>query len=200
MPKDPIKLSEIRAGYGLVIYNSQLVEQQLIFMIFAAKLDQKHQMKKIDYRDLFGNCFNHTVDKLKHDLRDQYHLSSPEIEYINRFLKLRNVFSFKYFGKRTKELYSDDGQEKMIKELESASLILNQTNHLLKEKLDNYLKERKIFKEHITRLVERANTMENLAKVNPKKSFPTLVFGEDNVVVGFKPDEIRTALDKRDKA
>lgn len=47
---------------------------------------------------------------------------------------------------------------------------------------------------------ERAEAMEALAHANPKKSFPTLVFDENNVVVGFKPDEIRTALDKRDKS
>jgi len=45
---------------------------------------------------------------------------------------------------------------------------------------------------------EKAAAMEELAKYNPKKSFPTLVFGENNIVVGFKPDDIRAAMNKKE--
>lgn len=43
---------------------------------------------------------------------------------------------------------------------------------------------------------EREAAMQELAQYNASKSFPTLVFAEDNVVVGFKPDQIREALKK----
>lgn len=43
---------------------------------------------------------------------------------------------------------------------------------------------------------EKEKTMKELEQYNSRRSFPTLVFGEDNVVVGFKPEEIRAALNK----
>jgi glutaredoxin-like protein NrdH len=43
---------------------------------------------------------------------------------------------------------------------------------------------------------KREAAMKDLAKHNPTKSFPTLIFAEGNVVVGFKPTEIRDALKK----
>lgn len=43
---------------------------------------------------------------------------------------------------------------------------------------------------------DKSQAMAELEKYNPKRSFPTLVFDADNIVVGFKPDEIRDALNK----
>ncbi|MCK5242113.1 glutaredoxin family protein [bacterium] len=43
---------------------------------------------------------------------------------------------------------------------------------------------------------KREAAMQELGKHNPVKSFPTLVFAEGNVVVGFKPEEIRNACKK----
>ncbi len=40
----------------------------------------------------------------------------------------------------------------------------------------------------------RENTMRELEKFNPNRSFPTLVIDGQKVVVGFKPEEIRGAL------
>lgn len=43
-------------------------------------------------------------------------------------------------------------------------------------------------------VAERETVMKELAKYNPNKSFPTLVINGSKVVVGFKPDEIRSAM------
>ncbi len=43
---------------------------------------------------------------------------------------------------------------------------------------------------------EKVKAFNEMRKYNPHKSFPTLVFEGDAVVVGFKPDEIRAALNK----
>ncbi len=40
---------------------------------------------------------------------------------------------------------------------------------------------------------ERAAALEDLKKVNPNCSFPTIIIG-DKVIVGFKEEEIRKAL------
>ncbi|MFO7972830.1 MAG: glutaredoxin family protein [Desulfobacterales bacterium] len=40
---------------------------------------------------------------------------------------------------------------------------------------------------------ERKAMLEDIKKINPKCSFPTIVIG-DKVIVGFKEDEIREAL------
>lgn len=44
---------------------------------------------------------------------------------------------------------------------------------------------------------EKENAMKELEKYNSRKSFPTLVFDEERIVVGFKPDEIRAALNSK---
>jgi glutaredoxin-like protein NrdH len=41
---------------------------------------------------------------------------------------------------------------------------------------------------------EREEAMKEVAKFNPSRSFPTLIIDGHKVVVGFKPDEIRSAL------
>jgi glutaredoxin len=43
---------------------------------------------------------------------------------------------------------------------------------------------------------ERDAVMKEVEKHNPNRSFPTLLIGGDKVVVGFKPDEIRSSLQK----
>ncbi len=43
---------------------------------------------------------------------------------------------------------------------------------------------------------DKEKTFDEMQKFNPRKSFPTLVFEGDAVVVGFKPDEIRAALNR----
>ena len=40
---------------------------------------------------------------------------------------------------------------------------------------------------------ERAAALEEVSKLNPRRSFPTIMIG-DQVIVGFKEDEIKKAL------
>ncbi len=40
---------------------------------------------------------------------------------------------------------------------------------------------------------ERASVLEEVKKINPRLSFPTIIIG-DHIIVGFKEDEIREAL------
>jgi glutaredoxin-like protein NrdH len=40
---------------------------------------------------------------------------------------------------------------------------------------------------------ERSDTLAEMKKFNPAQSFPTIIIG-DKVIVGFKQDEIETAL------
>lgn len=45
----------------------------------------------------------------------------------------------------------------------------------------------------ITKGEERKAILEDIRKINPKCSFPTIIIG-DKVIVGFKEDEIKEAL------
>jgi glutaredoxin-like protein NrdH len=40
---------------------------------------------------------------------------------------------------------------------------------------------------------ERREILEDVRKINPRRSFPTIIIG-DKVIVGFKEDEIKEAL------
>ena len=40
---------------------------------------------------------------------------------------------------------------------------------------------------------ERASVLEEVKKINPRLSFPTIIIG-DHIIVGFKENEIREAL------
>jgi len=40
---------------------------------------------------------------------------------------------------------------------------------------------------------ERETVMEDVRRINPQCSFPTMIIG-DNIIVGFREDEIRKAL------
>jgi glutaredoxin-like protein NrdH len=42
---------------------------------------------------------------------------------------------------------------------------------------------------------ERAQAIEEIRRVNPKTSFPTVVIDGDAVVVGYDPDRLKEALD-----
>ena len=41
---------------------------------------------------------------------------------------------------------------------------------------------------------QRASTIEEVKKYNPRCTFPTLVIDEDTIIVGFKETELREAL------
>ncbi len=41
---------------------------------------------------------------------------------------------------------------------------------------------------------EREAALQEMARSNPNRSFPTLVIDGKKVVVGYKPDEIRSAM------
>jgi len=43
---------------------------------------------------------------------------------------------------------------------------------------------------------DKEKAFDEMQKHNPRKSFPTLIYEGDAVVVGFKPDEIRAALNR----
>lgn len=43
---------------------------------------------------------------------------------------------------------------------------------------------------------EKRKAVDEVKKLNPRRSYPTIVIGGDVVIVGFKEDEIREALDK----
>jgi len=43
---------------------------------------------------------------------------------------------------------------------------------------------------------EKEESLKELERYNASRSFPTLVFDEGKVVIGFKPEEIRNALRK----
>jgi glutaredoxin-like protein NrdH len=68
-------------------------------------------------------------------------------------------------------------------------------------KTRNYMNENHIQYDEITidQLVgeTKEKALSELAKYNPIRSFPTLVFLDGSTVIGFKPDEIRKALDKK---
>ncbi|MBN1596236.1 glutaredoxin family protein [candidate division FCPU426 bacterium] len=43
---------------------------------------------------------------------------------------------------------------------------------------------------------EKEKALAELGKVNPNRTFPTLIFENGKVVVGYKPEEIREAMKK----
>ncbi|MCD4814277.1 glutaredoxin family protein [bacterium] len=67
-------------------------------------------------------------------------------------------------------------------------------------KTRNYLKENKIkHREIIVDTLspqEKAKALEDIAKVNPAKSFPTLIMNKNHFVVGYKPDQLREVFKK----
>ncbi len=137
---DEVKImEEIRALFGLALYNSQLLEKQLIRMIFAANLQGKLIQSNTDLKERFEHCFNHTLALLLNDMKLTYAFDGHLVNHIHHSLDLRNRFSYKYLSKQTKELFSTEGRMTILKELEEASLYYTQTNHLLRECLDHYL-------------------------------------------------------------
>ncbi len=42
---------------------------------------------------------------------------------------------------------------------------------------------------------DKKNTMKELEKYNPRRSFPTIVINEDKCITGFKEEEIREELE-----
>jgi glutaredoxin-like protein NrdH len=67
-------------------------------------------------------------------------------------------------------------------------------------KTRTYLDENRISYEEVTmdKLTgsSREKALQELSQYNANKSFPTLVFENGKIVVGFKPEDIRDALKK----
>ena len=43
---------------------------------------------------------------------------------------------------------------------------------------------------------ERDDVIDSVERLNPDRSFPTIVFGDDKIIIGFKENEIRETLKK----
>lgn len=150
------QMNEVRACFGLLIYNLQLVEQQFINMIVAEDLHDIYGIKPTNLDSAFGSCFNQTIESMLPDLKKIYYISDEDSLTIKHALELRTVFSFRYFGKRSKELFSTEGRTAMIAELEKASLDFTQTGTILREAFNHYLKEHLLFKDQID---QKVNTL-----------------------------------------
>lgn len=66
------------------------------------------------------------------------------------------------------------------------------------KKTKNFLDDNRVEYEyeHVDLLkgAERENIMQEVQKWNPRRSFPTVVVDDQDVIVGFKVDELKEAL------
>ncbi|MFP4973810.1 hypothetical protein ACE6ED_00285 [Paenibacillus sp. CN-4] len=108
---------ELFAYFGLAVYYSQALEQQLTNLLVLARLSDGDLPDESEIEELYqrklGNSFGQLVKELEH----YYPLSEDEGRELQRLWKQRNHIVHDYFKERIYDTFTPAGRAAMIREL-----------------------------------------------------------------------------------
>lgn len=112
---------EIFARYGLAMYYSQCLEQQIALMLSSMYNDSFLQVAPEERDSFFDKYVRKTLGAMAHDLKLITCLSVELEVRLREAVKLRNYLAHRYFSDRDKDILIEEGREKMIFELQESA-------------------------------------------------------------------------------
>ena len=112
---------EVFARFGLALYFSQCLEQQ-IGMMLSTMYNRNFMQASPEERDsLLDEVLSKTLGQMERVLKSKNILSSTLEPRLREAVKLRNWLAHRYFYERAREHLTPDGREKMIEELQETA-------------------------------------------------------------------------------
>ncbi|HWO53239.1 MAG TPA: hypothetical protein VNM49_02425 [Paenibacillus cookii] len=108
---------ELFAYFGLAVYYSQALEQQLVNLLMLMKVSQGKVPTEEDLADLYHQKLSNSLGQLVNEIQHHFPFSPDETTLLKEVWKQRNYIVHDYFKERIQETFSPGGRSKMIGEL-----------------------------------------------------------------------------------
>ncbi|RUT29807.1 hypothetical protein EJP77_13370 [Paenibacillus zeisoli] len=116
---DSGQAKELFSYFGLAVYYSQALEQQLANLIMLMKVADGKVPSEEDFTVLFQLKLSSSLGQLVREIQHNFSFSEEETEQLTRLWKQRNYIVHDYFKERIHETFSQVGRAAMIKELKA---------------------------------------------------------------------------------
>ncbi|EHB67257.1 hypothetical protein [Paenibacillus lactis] len=128
---------ELFAYFGLAVYYSQALEQQLANLLMLIKLSQGNVPSEEDFAELYQRKLSSSLGQLVYEIQHYFPFSEEETVQLKKVWKQRNYIVHDYFKERIHETFSPAGRSRMIRELTA----FKDQAQALEQKLQGYSKE-----------------------------------------------------------
>ncbi|MDO7905737.1 hypothetical protein Q5741_04830 [Paenibacillus sp. JX-17] len=128
---------ELFAYFGLAVYYSQALEQQLVNLLVLTKLADGKDLSEAEIEDLYHRKLGSSLGQLVHEIRHNFEFTDEEVIQLNEIWKQRNYIVHDYFKKRIQETFSPAGRSRMIRELSN----FKDRAQELEQKLQRYARD-----------------------------------------------------------
>ncbi|RAR43432.1 hypothetical protein [Paenibacillus sp. MDMC362] len=128
---------ELFAYFGLAVYYSQALEQQLANLLMLIKLSQGNVPSEEDFTQLYQRKLSSSLGQLVHEIQHYFPFSEEETHQLKEVWKQRNYIVHDYFKERIHETFSPAGRSRMIRELTA----FKDQAQALEQKLQGYSRE-----------------------------------------------------------
>ena len=140
---------EIFARYGLAMYNSQCLEQQIALMLSSMYNESFLQVTPEERDSFFDKNIGKTLGAMARDLRLANCLSEDLEVKMREAVKLRNYLAHRYFSERDKDILVEERREKMIIELQDWADGLKNLDNEFTDLLRSWLYRKGVSEEEI---------------------------------------------------
>ncbi|WP_458631333.1 hypothetical protein [Paenibacillus sp. CMAA1364] len=123
--------------FGLAVYSSQSLEQQLVNLLMLMKLSEGKIPSEEDFNELYQRKLSNSLGQLVQEIQHHFPFSEEETVQLKKIWKQRNYIVHDYFKERIQETFSPGGRSRMIRELTS----FYQQAQQLEKKLQGYSRE-----------------------------------------------------------
>ncbi|MDR0266656.1 hypothetical protein [Paenibacillus sp.] len=128
---------ELFAYFGLAVYYSQALEQQLVNLLVLMKISQGDIPSEEDVADMYYKKLSNSLGQLVNEIQHHFPFSPDETIQLKEVWKQRNYIVHDYFKERIQETFSPAGRSRMIRELTSFKVQAQD----LERKLQKYTNE-----------------------------------------------------------
>ncbi|WP_106765978.1 hypothetical protein [Paenibacillus faecalis] len=128
---------ELLAYFGLAVYYSQALEQQLANLLMLIKLSKGQVPSEEDFTQLYQRKLSSSLGQLVQEIQHYFSFSEEETIQLKEVWKQRNHIVHDYFKERIHETFNAAGRSRMIQELTD----FKDRAQALEQKLQGYSRE-----------------------------------------------------------
>ncbi|WMT39096.1 hypothetical protein RE628_16460 [Paenibacillus sp. D2_2] len=108
---------ELFTYFGLAVYYSQALEQQLANLIMVMKVSQGDLQSAEQFNENFRKKLSSSLGQLVNEIQHHFSFTDEESTKLKAIWKQRNYIVHDYFKQRIHEAFDKQGREAMIVEL-----------------------------------------------------------------------------------
>ena len=123
--------------FGLAVYSSQSLEQQLVNLLMLMKLSEGKIPTEEDFTELYQRKLSNSLGQLVQEIQHHFPFSEEETNQLTRIWKQRNYIVHDYFKERIQDTFSPGGGSRMIREFTKFS----DQAQIMEKKLQGYSRE-----------------------------------------------------------